>query len=77
MNLSYRHRILLKEQSHIKVTKTIPVTDRRDLQSCEMLEIPHCIHNRLTDGGDVISLTRRPRSTSRNIFWHSFLLEVE
>jgi hypothetical protein len=27
-----------------------------------MLRIPNCIDNRLTDGGEVVSLTRRPRS---------------
>jgi hypothetical protein len=25
-----------------------------------MLRIPHCLDNRLTDGGEVVSLTRRP-----------------
>jgi hypothetical protein len=29
-----------------------------------MLMIPHCIDNRLTDGGKVVSLTQRPRSTA-------------
>jgi hypothetical protein len=27
-----------------------------------MLRIPHCLDNRLTDGGKVVSLTHRPRS---------------
>jgi hypothetical protein len=28
-----------------------------------MLRIPHCLDNRLTDGGEFVSLTSRPRST--------------
>jgi hypothetical protein len=44
---------------HIKKNKTIPVTDRKGLQDCAMLRIPHCLDTRLTDGGDV-SPTRRP-----------------
>jgi hypothetical protein len=36
---------------------------RAGLQGCEMLRIPHCLHSRLTDGGKVVSPTRRLRST--------------
>jgi hypothetical protein len=28
-----------------------------------MLSIPHCLDNLLTDGGEVVRLTRRPLST--------------
>jgi hypothetical protein len=38
------------------IAQAIPVTGRGNLQGCEMLRIPHCLDNRLTDGG-------RPRST--------------
>jgi hypothetical protein len=38
---------------------------------------PHYLNNRLIDGGYVVSLTRRPHFTPRNIFWYSFLLEAE
>jgi hypothetical protein len=42
-----------------------------------MLEIPHCLEHRLTDGGEVISLTRRPWCTQQNFFSlsgiHSYL----
>jgi hypothetical protein len=31
-----------------------------------MLRISHCQHNRLTDGCEVVSLTRRPRSVLQN-----------
>jgi hypothetical protein len=30
------------------------------LRSCEMLRIPHCLENRLTDGGKVVSPTHQP-----------------
>jgi hypothetical protein len=30
---------------------------------CEMLRIPHCLDNRLTDGGKVVSPMYWPRST--------------
>jgi hypothetical protein len=33
------------------------------LYGCEMLRIPHCLDNRLTDGGKIISPTHRPRSS--------------
>jgi hypothetical protein len=33
-----------------------------------MLRIPHCLDIRLTDGGDVVSLTRQPRSTPQKHF---------
>jgi hypothetical protein len=58
-----------------------PITGRGDLQGCEMLRLPHCLDNRLTGGGEVVSLTRRPRSTPQkhlfSSFWYSFLLEAE
>jgi hypothetical protein len=40
---------------------------------CEILRIPHCLDNRLTDGGKVVSPTHRPRSTLQK---HLFLLLV-
>jgi hypothetical protein len=42
---------------------SIPVTGSGDLQHCEMLMISHCLDNQLTDGGKVVSLTQRPRSS--------------
>jgi hypothetical protein len=56
-----------------QTSKTIPVTGRGGLWSSEMLRIVHCPDNRLTDGGWVVSLTRRPRFTGRN---HSELISV-
>jgi hypothetical protein len=31
----------------------------------------------LTDGGEVVILTRLPRFTLQDYFWYSFLLETE
>jgi hypothetical protein len=46
-----------------------------------MLMIPHCLHNRLTDGDEVVSLTHRRRSTLQIYLyfclWYSFLLGPE
>jgi hypothetical protein len=36
-----------------KTSKSTPRTGRGDLYGCEMLRIPHCPDNRLTDGGGV------------------------
>jgi hypothetical protein len=43
--------------------KAIPVTGHEDRQSCETSRLPHFLDNRLTDGGEVVSLTRRPPFT--------------
>jgi hypothetical protein len=42
-----------------------------------MSRIPHYLDSQLIDGGQVVSLTLRPRFTPRNIVWYSFLLEAE
>jgi hypothetical protein len=43
--------------------KAIPVTGHRGLWGCEMLRIPHCLDNQLTDGGKVVSPTHPPHFT--------------
>jgi hypothetical protein len=53
--------------------KAIVATGHGGLKDCEMLRIPHCLDNRLTDGGKVVSLTRLPHTTLQNII---FLLLV-
>jgi hypothetical protein len=47
--------------------KTIPITGRGGLESCETSTRPHILSNRLTDGREVVSLTRRPPFTHRKI----------
>jgi hypothetical protein len=37
--------------------------------SCGMLRITHCLDNRLTDGGKIVSSTHRPRSTSQKYYF--------
>jgi hypothetical protein len=43
--------------------KTVSVTGRGVLQGREMFIIPRCLGNRLIDGGEVVSLKRRPLFT--------------
>jgi hypothetical protein len=45
----------------------IPVTGREGPQCSETSKIPHFLDNRLTNGGKIVSLTRRPPFTPRNI----------
>jgi hypothetical protein len=47
-------------------SKAIPVTGLGGLKGCEMLRIPHCLDNRLTDDGNVVSPTHRPHFTPQN-----------
>jgi hypothetical protein len=46
---------------------TIPVTGHAGLEGCEMSRIPYFLDSRLTDGGKVVCLTRRPAITSKKI----------
>jgi hypothetical protein len=46
----------------------IPVTGREGPYGCETSRFPHfLLDSRLTDGGEVVSLTRRPPFTPRTI----------
>jgi hypothetical protein len=47
--------------------KTIPITGRESLQVCETSRFSRYLDNRLTEGGEVVSLTRRPHFTPRKI----------
>jgi hypothetical protein len=55
-------------QYKMKRSEAIPVTGHGSLWNCEMSGIPHCLDNRLIDGGYVVSLTRLPRSTAQEQF---------
>jgi hypothetical protein len=59
-----------------KKSKVIPVTDRGGPYSCETSRLPH-VDNRLTDGGECVSLMRLPPFTPQKDSWYSFLLEAE
>jgi hypothetical protein len=54
--------------------QTIPVTGRGVPYGCEMSRLPYYLYNRLTDGGKVVSPTRRPPFTPQEDFCYSFLL---
>jgi hypothetical protein len=60
-----------------KKGKATPVTGREGTLGCETSRLPHFLDNRLTDGGEVVSLTRRPPFTSQEDSWYSFLLEAK
>jgi hypothetical protein len=47
--------------------KAIPVTGHGGLQGCETSRPPHFLDNRLTDGGEVVSLSHLPAFTPRKI----------
>jgi hypothetical protein len=57
--------------------KAIPVTGRESPLGCDKSKLPHFLDNRLTDGGEAVSLTRRPPFTPQEDPWYSFLLEAE
>jgi hypothetical protein len=46
-----------------EVVNAIPVTGLGGLRGCEMLRILHCLDNRLTDGGKVVSPMHQPYFT--------------
>jgi hypothetical protein len=52
-----------------KKSIVIPVTGRGGPQGREMLRIPHCLDNRLIDGGKVVSPTHRPHFTAQKHFF--------
>jgi hypothetical protein len=57
--------------------KAIPVTGRGGPESCETSKLPNFLHDRLTDGGEVVSLMRQPPFTPQEDSWYSLLLEAE
>jgi hypothetical protein len=60
--------------SYIKLHKVGKV----ELSPQQAVEAPiFCLHNRLTDGGKVVSLRRRPPFTPKEDSWYSFLFEAE
>jgi hypothetical protein len=50
-----------------KKGKAIPVTGRGGPQVCDTSKLPHFLDNRLIDGGEFVSLTRRPPFNPRKI----------
>jgi hypothetical protein len=50
-----------------KKCKAIPVTGCGGPYDCETSRLTHFVDNRLTDGGEIVSLTRRPPFTPTKI----------
>jgi hypothetical protein len=51
--------------------KIIPVTGRGGPYACETSMLPHFVGNRwFTDGGEVVSLTRRSNFTPQKVSWY-------
>jgi hypothetical protein len=61
----------------LKKGKAIPVTGHGGPWGCEKSRFPHFLHNWLTDGGKVVSLTLRPPFTPQEDSWYSYLLQAE
>jgi hypothetical protein len=57
--------------------KTLLATGHGGPKDCETSRLPHFLDNRLTDGGEVVSLMRRPYPQPQEDSWYSFLLEAE
>jgi hypothetical protein len=55
------------DSENVKKGKAIPVIGREGPYGCETLRLPHLLDNRLTDGREVVSLTRQPPFTPKEI----------
>jgi hypothetical protein len=58
----------------VYIYKAVPVTGRGGPCGCETSRLPLFLDNRLTDGGEVVSLMRRPPIYPQKDSWYSFLL---
>jgi hypothetical protein len=70
--------LCMKNAKYIKKVrgKAIPMTGFEGPYGCETSRLPHFLGNRITDGCEVVSLTRRPHFTPQEDSWYSFLLEA-
>jgi hypothetical protein len=53
-------------------SEAIPVAGRGGLNVCEMLRVLLCLDSRLTNSGNVVSPTHRPRSSPEKHYCSSF-----
>jgi hypothetical protein len=53
------------------------VTVHRDLQGCKTSRLSHFLDSPLSDGSEVVSLTRRSRFTTHEDSWYLSLPEAE
>jgi hypothetical protein len=62
----------------LRLGKALPLTGREGPLGCETSRLPHFLDNRLTDGGEVVSLTGRLAALYLPEYsWYSFPLEAE
>jgi hypothetical protein len=73
----YRNIILYTLVQLVKKGKAIPVSDCEGPWGCETSRLPHFLDNRLTNGGEVVSLTHSAAPYHQEDSWCSFLLEAE
>jgi hypothetical protein len=71
--LYHTEKFLVKSK---KKTKAIRITGLGGLECCEMLRVPHCLDNRLIDGGKYVILTHPPHFTPQNIIIWMFLVLI-
>jgi hypothetical protein len=59
-------------------TAEIPAqyNNKNDYEDCEMSKILQVLDNRLTDGGKVVSLTHRLRSTSQKYYFSGYVTHL-
>jgi hypothetical protein len=60
-----------QEAHSVSQNKAVPVTGLGSLYGCDMLRIPHCIDNRLTDGDKIVIPTHRPHFTPQKHYYFS------
>jgi hypothetical protein len=60
----------LSKSTYHTYGKAIPVTGRGGSLGCETSRLPHFPDNQLTDGGEVVSLTRWSPFTPQEVSWY-------
>jgi hypothetical protein len=65
------------EAVKVKKCRAIPVIGLGGPQGCETSRIPYFLDNWLTDGGETLSLIRRPLFNPQNHSWYSFVIADE
>jgi hypothetical protein len=70
-----QHNNYITAAADNKICKAVPVTGREGPYGCETSRLPHFLANRLTDGGEVVSLTRR-RPAARFLSSKRFLVLI-
>jgi hypothetical protein len=69
--------IPVRYERHLLIKSTvILITELGGPKGCAILRIPHILDNRLTVGGQVVSLTNRPHSKARKQFLFLSLLLI-